>query len=261
LPEITKWHLRNLNCKQIILGISHDSGYAPFVDEILQDEGIRRRITILEGYPTVKDLVSAGLHILNLNETIFRPDRLVDRTIVNPSPPASHYGSVTPTPAAAAATTYAAITSSTSPPPQITRPLAPKAPPPANRKTSNTGKTNAAATATPTTTALTAWNPGPRGLDSPLQVSQSALEGIKKRRDSNKKLCNNHYLRGPCAKGDACCFEHDYRPSKEEMIAITFMARLNPCTSGQDCEIENCIYGHHVSNARVVWRHRCQAHG
>lgn len=85
-----------------------------------------------------------------------------------------------------------------------------------------------------------------RGLDPPLEVNQSALDNIKKRKDHNK-LCNNHYLRGPCAKGDACCFEHKYRPNEMEKTAIAFLARLNPCTSGQDCEVDDCIYGHHVS--------------
>jgi hypothetical protein len=246
LTESTKWHLRNFNCKQIILGISHDSGYAPFLDEVVQDDSIRRRITIVEGFPTVKDLVNIGLHILNLNGTIFRPDKLVDRTVMHPSPPPSNHGSATSTPAAVTSTTYAAITGHASPPPQILLPLATKAPAPPGRKTS-----------IPTKPAAAPWSPGPRGLDIPLHVSQAALEGLKKRKDSSKKLCNNHYLRGPCAKGDACCFEHDYKPSREDMVAIAFMARLNPCTSGQDCENDNCIYGHHVSEtvAGVTMQH------
>lgn len=33
IKECTRWHLRNHNCKQILLGISHDAGYAPFLDE------------------------------------------------------------------------------------------------------------------------------------------------------------------------------------------------------------------------------------
>ncbi len=89
-------------------------------------------------------------------------------------------------------------------------------------------------------------NPGPRGLDTPLQVSQTALDTIKKRRDHNK-LCNNHYLRGPCAKGSSCTFEHKYRPTKDELVAIAFLTRLNPCSNGQGCEVDDCIYGHHVS--------------
>ncbi len=97
----------------------------------------------------------------------------------------------------------------------------------------------------------TTWNPGRRGLDPPIQVSQTALDSIKRRKDSNK-LCNNHYLRGPCAKGDSCCFEHKYKPTKDEINAIAFLTRLNPCANGQDCDVEDCIYGHHVS-----FHHHC----
>lgn len=35
IKEVARWHLRNQNCKQILLGISHDAGYAPFLDEVV----------------------------------------------------------------------------------------------------------------------------------------------------------------------------------------------------------------------------------
>src|SRR3569833_2378541 len=85
---------------------------------------------------------------------------------------------------------------------------------------------------------LTRWNPGARGLDPPIQVHRYALDRIRRRKDRDK-LCNNHYLRGPCADGDSCCFEHKYRPSAEEKTAIAFLARLIPCTNGQDCEVKD----------------------
>jgi hypothetical protein len=243
--ETTKWNLQNLNCKQIILGISHDAGYAPFLDEIVQNDNIRRRITVLEGYPIVKDLVNVGLNIINMNDTIFRPDKLVDRTVLSPSPTMSSPPSAPVTPAAAASTSYATITGNASPPRQLILPFNPK-PAPTARKNSSVGKPPAGTFLT--TAADPAWKVGPRGLDEQLQVSQAALDGIKKRsNESKKKLCNNHYLRGPCAKGDDCDYEHDHKPTKEELVAIAFMARLNPCERGQLCEIENCIYGHHVS--------------
>lgn len=34
IKELTRFHLKNQNCKQILLGISHDAGYAPFLDEV-----------------------------------------------------------------------------------------------------------------------------------------------------------------------------------------------------------------------------------
>lgn len=44
---------------------------------------------------------------------------------------------------------------------------------------------------------------------------------------------------------DECCFEHDHKCTQDELNAIAFLARLNPCVSGQDCDTANCIYGHH----------------
>ncbi|KAK3387700.1 hypothetical protein B0H63DRAFT_521729 [Podospora didyma] len=269
--EQTKWNLRNINCKHLILGISHDAGYAPFLDELFQDHQTSSRITVLEGFLTVRELTSTGVSILNLNDTLFRSEKLVDRVCIirDPTPPAASVGvigapipkptttsnssssavtatssvkspaaSATSTPSTAPATTWAAkaVGGNASPPPQITLPLQPKP------VTTPVRAAQAKPTPPP-------WNPGARGLDTPIQVSQSALDNIKKRKDSNK-LCNNHYLRGPCAKGDACVFEHKYKPTKDEITAIAFLARLNPCTNGQDCEVKDCIYGHHCPSVR-----------
>lgn len=246
------------------MGISHDAGYAPFLDELFHDEQTRHRITILEGFPTTRELVATEAQILNLNETLFRSEKLVDRSqsqsLRHPTPPGLSPGvigsgvpsnnsvtsnnsvntpatSTTSTPATAPATTYARAIGNASPPPQITLPIQP-------RPVTNTRPSQQAAAAAKKE-AVT-WNPGPRGLDPPILVSQTALDSIKKRKDSNK-LCNNHYLRGPCAKGEGCCFEHKYKPTKDEINAIAFLTRLNPCANGQECDVEDCIYGHHVS--------------
>ncbi len=220
------------------------------MDEILRDEETRRRITILEGFPTVRELVATNVNRLNLTDSIFRSEKLVDRTGANQPTPPQHMvappvystlppqappPSTTTTPGSASGLpSYAGVISSASPPPAMVLPIPPK---------STTGK---AANGLPRTAKPALWNPGRRGLDVPFQVNQGVLDSIKKRKDRDK-LCNNHYLRGPCAKGDSCCFEHKYRPSQEEKTAIAFLARLNPCTNGQDCEVEDCIYGHHVS--------------
>lgn len=247
--EAIRWNLRNHNCKQLVLGVSHDAGYAPFLDEILRDEASRRRITILEGTPSTRDLASANLNTLNLNADLLRAEKLVDKTLRGPTPPSAMSSPVavvagmSPLPppsatpvstAASVASSYATAIKSASPPPQITLPFQPK---PVKAPVVRREKA-------PT------WNPGARGLDPPLEVNQAALDNIKKRKDNNK-LCNNHYLRGPCAKGDSCCFEHKYRPNEAERTAIAFLARLNPCTNGQDCEVDDCIYGHHVSPVPV----------
>jgi len=219
--ECMRWHLRNHNCKQILLGISHDAGYAPFLDEVVTQDD-RCRITIIEGPPTVRELVSTGLQILNFNN-IFRAEKLVDRLASSPTPPS----------------TWAGVTS-------IAPPPAPIAPPPVTTKTNGTTKklTPVAPIAKP------AWVPSPRGLDPPITVNATVLDKIK-RRTTNNKLCNNHYLRGPCAKGDECCFEHQYKATDEDLKAIAYLTRLNPCLNGQDCELEFCIYGHHCPSVSM----------
>ena len=176
---------------------------------------------------------------------VFRTEKLVDKLIRLPtppqllsSPPATSTSAPTPTPSNSALATpssWAGVISSASPPPTMVLPMQVK---------SIQGK-GAARSPKPPPIPAVQWNPGPRGLDAPIHVNQSVLDNIKKRKDGDK-LCNNHYLRGPCQKGDSCCFEHKYRPSPEEKVAIAFLARLNPCTNGQDCELEDCIYGHHV---------------
>ncbi|KAL8407668.1 hypothetical protein RB594_006483 [Gaeumannomyces avenae] len=237
IREAARWHLRNVNCRQVVLGVSHDSGYAPFLDEVLRDEQSKNMITILEGFPTVRDIAATGVNRVNFTNDLFRSDKLVDRLPSN-APPPGLAGATSPTPinSVPGVSSYAGVTAVSAspplphaapPPPTLNIPLAPKP------------SANASRGAKPPP-----WNPGPRGLDKPIQVNQAALDGIKKRKDQSK-LCNNHYLRPPCQKGSACCFEHEYEPTKDERTAIAFLARLNPCTNGQDCDIGNCIYGHH----------------
>ncbi|KAE8446277.1 hypothetical protein EG329_012363 [Mollisiaceae sp. DMI_Dod_QoI] len=227
IKECMRWHLRNHNCKQILLGISHDAGYAPFLDEVVTADD-RNRITILEGPPAVRELHATGIQILNFTN-IFRAEKLVDRSVLSPTPP----------------NTWAGVTS-IAPAVPIPSPVAAKnaiiAPP--------TRASPVQASPQPQPQARPAWVPSPRGLDPPITVNAAVLDKIKRRTTSNK-LCNNHYLRGPCAKGDECCFEHKYKPTEEDLKAIAYLTRLNPCLNGQDCELEFCIYGHHCPSVTM----------
>ncbi|KAH7155021.1 hypothetical protein B0J13DRAFT_521187 [Dactylonectria estremocensis] len=240
-----------------IKGISHDAGYAPFLDEILTDNASRQRVSVLEGSPTVRELKSTNVNIQRFSNDLFRQNKLVDRSasisLPKPEPtnsapdvltPAASNASLSPplapaVTATAAAPTPAASTSSyanvmatASPPPRMVIPLAPK-------------PTKKASIPAPVPT----WNPGPRGYDESISVGQLAMDSIKRRKEHNK-LCNNHYLRGPCTKIDTCCFVHNYKPTKEEIRALAMLSRLNPCTRGQECEVEDCIYGHHCPSFR-----------
>jgi hypothetical protein len=77
------------------------------------------------------------------------------------------------------------------------------------------------------------------------------MSKIKMRTASNK-LCNNHYLRRACGYGSECTFEHKYKATDEEMKALELMARLIPCSNAQDCDIDDCIYGHHCPGTTLV---------
>ncbi|UKZ54784.1 hypothetical protein TrVGV298_008597 [Trichoderma virens] len=269
VKETARWHLRNYNCRHILLGISHDAGYAPFLDETVQNEATRQRISIIEGITTVPELFATKIGITKLGDGLFRDDKLLDKfpLFSQPDPASSQStgttfvtGSTisTPTIANAASRTaspaisasssqtrtpiisYANIVSSASPPPQITLPLAPRKP----ARTQSESHYMLIPPSTPED-----WYPGARGLDEPIRVNTQILDVIKRRKDGDK-LCNNHYLRGPCAKRDICPFAHDYKISDEEMKAVAILARQNPCSSGQFCELDDCIYGHHCPSIR-----------
>ncbi|KAI0389694.1 C-x8-C-x5-C-x3-H type zinc finger protein-like protein [Xylariaceae sp. FL0594] len=238
LQEQVIFHMRSPNCQRVVVGVSHDAAYGPVLEDILRmDLNKQDLLAVLEGTPTVRAIATLGLDIIRF-KAIFRSDSLVDRRTISTSSAQSRLSgdsastATSERPAAAAAVSYATVTRKATPPPQITLPI-PLAP-----KNTNSAGRAVKQPAKPT------WNPGPRGLDTPIPINPTALDTIKKRKDNNK-LCNNHFLRGPCAKGDGCCFVHDYTPNKDEKNAIAFLARLNPCTNGQECDVENCIYGHH----------------
>lgn len=277
IRENARWHLQNSNCRQVLVGISHDSGYAPFLDEVLADNYTRRRVSILEGVPTVPALVATNVNIFRMDNELFRTRKLGDRgtlareystssvgtsprtasatTIPTPPPQASQqdesaaYPSLSKdTPKDSPTASWAGLASkprAASPPPKITLPLA-------SRSVNIGSKTNKAAAAKQSKKMeLEApdWNPGPRGMDDPILPNLVVLEEVKKRKD-NDKLCNNHFLRGPCAKQDVCVFVHDYNPTDDELDAIAYLTRLNPCTRGQDCDNWDCIYGHHCASMK-----------
>ncbi len=254
--ENAKWHVQNYNCKQVFLGISHDAGYAPFLDELLRDTDTNDRITVLEGAAIAPELKATGVKVARLPKDLFRGDKLVERTSAYAASAAiartaSPAGSVSSSGANSSTISYANAITNGTPPPVMSLPLAPSKPSPRSKSTAaSPPATNGAAAQYQTIPPQQPdWNPGARGLDEPITVNVAVMEAVKKRKDTDK-LCNNHFLRGPCAKGEACNFVHDYKPNAEEIHAIAVLARQNPCTHGQECENWECIYGHHVSRSR-----------
>lgn len=69
--ENIRFHLENYNCRHILMGISHDPSYATFLNKVSQDEFCRRRITIIEGTPTVPELIATNIPSLDLGRQLF----------------------------------------------------------------------------------------------------------------------------------------------------------------------------------------------
>jgi hypothetical protein len=212
-----------------MLGISHDAGYTSFLDELLRDESVARMVTILEGGSIVPELVRTDVGITQLRE-IFRQERILYNVenISNYFHSLSHSAdasrSQSPSTILSRNTgtpTWAGVTST---PTSSTPPQTPAA-------------------ASRSFTSSTWWNPGPRGLDEPINVDPVVYERVKRRTGSDK-LCNNHFLRGPCVRKD-CTFQHHHKCTEKELEAIAVITRLNPCANGQDCTQNTCIYGHH----------------
>ncbi|KAI1381327.1 hypothetical protein F4677DRAFT_402676 [Hypoxylon crocopeplum] len=244
--ECAQFNLRNFNCKNVLLGVSHDPGYASFITDTINGDGsvhgadTKSRLMVIEGCKTAEEIVDTGIGITSFRH-IFRSDRLSLESPEGESTPLT-------SPVQANGATYAAVTRRGAPPP-------PKLTFPITLKKSNPTAAQAAEPCPP------AWNPGPRGLDPYIPLVPAALDRVRKRRDALKP-CNNHFLRGHCLKSDRCEFDHTYKPTNEEIDAISYLARLNPCINGQDCKGENCIYGHHcpsVFNNTCTYLH-CKFH-
>ncbi|OAA54943.1 CCCH zinc finger DNA binding protein [Cordyceps fumosorosea ARSEF 2679] len=255
IRDNTLWHLQNGNCRQIFLGVGHDAGYATFLDDLFHaDPAARDRISIIEGAAgNTADLKATGAGTIRLDKELFRSERLVERTsayaVAATGRTASPSDSVASSGGAAGATSsttfsYASAITNGTPPPTMSIPLAPSSKPSPRPARTNPGAVGSSSS-TPSRAGSPQfqkippqqpdWNPGPRGLDEPIVVNVAVMEAVKRRKDTDK-LCNNHFLRGPCAKGDGCNFVHDYKPNSEEIHAIAVLARQNPCTHGQDCE-------------------------
>ncbi|KAG6116206.1 hypothetical protein E4U14_000401 [Claviceps sp. LM454 group G7] len=248
--ETVKWHSRNYNCKHVLMGISHDPSYTSFLDGIALEEDQRERLTVLEGLSAQTADVPSNIKRASLGNELFRTDGHSDRDA--PIWPLGAWATVPRACNTARSVTststrrsYANVANSAlrSPPPLPPSPKTSLPVPPKPIARPVQVRYQQVPPQRPD------WNPGPRGLDEPIAVSVSVMESVKRRRES-EKLCNNHFLRGPCTKGARCYFVHNYSPSKEEVDAIAVLARQNPCVNGQGCKAKACIYGHHCPSIR-----------
>ncbi|UZP40927.1 hypothetical protein NXS19_008743 [Fusarium pseudograminearum] len=147
IRETARWHLGNQNCKHILLGIGHDSGYAPFLEEVVHDDDTRHCVSLIKGPPLVRELDRLQMNIIEFDD-IFRPTKLISdktsalamgnnrtlpiktHTTATTSMPPTQAAVLTPATSTASLSppnnSWAKITKSATPPPQLTMPLPPK---------------------------------------------------------------------------------------------------------------------------------------
>ncbi|KOS20419.1 hypothetical protein ESCO_005444 [Escovopsis weberi] len=262
IREQAKWHLRNYNCRHVVLGISHDSGYAPVLDEIFHDDAMRQRVSVLEGVPTHKDIKKTRVNIVRAGPDLFRKDKITIPNHQGPSGPNNSDPPPAPKPSPPAANAIKATAASARSSPPIPKP-------------DNAGtKVTAAASRRPSGAALTPqvqagqtaqsspehrlcpplqpdWNPGPKGFDPSVQYVPAVLEAVKARKDSDR-LCMFRYINGKCGKSNKKChFIHDYNISEEEKKALMVLARQTACKNGQECPFPG-----HSPSAHEIHRDR-----
>ena len=270
-------NLDNLHCRHIILGCSHDNGYARLLEEVSQHPNINQ-ITLLEGVPFERELLPATVMFATERfPNLFRTTKI---NTYNQYPLQAHSQMLS--------TQHLHHVQ----PQYMQHPIAPTTsngtlpsdahhnglPPDhsANGFSSPYQESNArpasivATSPTPTMNwAATASSvPPSQPLASPPSTPQPAalvvprnkygqridnltiFDTMEVKRIQKMKMCNTHFLRTDCAFGDECSHTHAYKPTKNELEILRQVARSIPCKYGTECDDPKCIYGHRCPHSQ-----------
>ena len=236
--ELLKLNLNNCHCRHIVLGCSHDNGYARLLEDESNPANLKR-ITLLEGVPFGKEL-----HILKSRYHTVKFDDLFRDTKIR-IPDANHHQ-------------YNALPQklSSSPPTQPTQTAHPDGKENANGLSKASSPWAATAAFVPSyqsqgeerASSPSSAEKGYRvpvnrfgqRVDWPLKVTWDKQE-IEKIRSMH--LCQKQYLVGNCYKDD-CKHQHDVEVTPMMLEYLKYFVRLLPCVNGLKCQEKNCMYGH-----------------
>lgn len=269
--ELFKLHLYNCHCRHILFGCSHDNGYARLLEDLIDQETLNQ-ITLLEGVPFERELASLTTKYQTTKfNSLFRTCKIdiyqnqyhqlpirqqqspeISQSMANvmatsPQPLTNH-------------TNHANYTNYNNQVPQYAVPIQPAiartqpgpAPiPPSSPMAPSWASTAGAApptqiaspppTPSPHTTTVSAIPRNKYGqrVDPMIQYDKSEVKRVQK-----IKMCNVHFLRNDCPYGNDCEHDHFYKPNKNELLTLRFIARQTPCRFGTGCDDTKCIYGH-----------------
>jgi len=249
IRDVFRLHLYDCHCRQVVLGCSHDNDYSPLLEEIIPDQAVLNRVTLLEGVPFEKDMVALKSHFKTTKFVdIFQSIKLGPPSTQPRGPlPAvtatrpvlsrveSHGTNGTGSSSGTPVMTWASMTA---------QPFVPSA----NGSKSSTTRTSTPssmrtpepAVAKPAIKAIERNRHGQRVDKVDITIPNHEIQRIKK-----LKLCNIYYLQGPehCTSNN-CSHSHTYPLSKGERNVLREVARMTPCYYKLDCEDPECIYGH-----------------
>ena len=236
--------MKDCHCCHLLLGCSHDNGYARILEDIQSEPLILRRISLMEGVPVERELRPLTSHFRTTKfEKLFRERKIsVEQHSHSDFRPESQ--PFTPSyslpPAAVMRTSSAmlpdGVTISSSPVPQTWATAA-------NNTTGGAGPTGA----TPSQVSVReiARNRKGERIDSELKFDKYDVKRIR-----SMRMCNTHYLRGDCGYNTNCTHDHNYKPSKTELTTLRYVVRAAPCRFRPDCDDPKCMYGHHCPNGK-----------
>ena len=207
--ETLNFYIGNGQCKHIILGCSHDGGYAPALEKFAAEDSTRDRITLLNGGPMHPQIAALGFSKTLTLRTVFGLQEVKKAT-----------------PAAAVIPTSAILSS------------------PGSSSTQNSGSRLVLANIERIAERLgpVLRNAAGQRIDKPLHIDTNSayIQVLKK-----SNLCMWYYLRGECT---GCNRNHFVGPLQpHEYDCLWYLARNALCwkvQKGKDCDDPNCIYGH-----------------
>lgn len=228
-----KWHLNNYNCKAIILGASHDNGYARVLNAVACEyvEALSK-IQLLQGPPFGREFDDLPFSRVEYTDVFssekFDANRPLQRPpLVTGPPPGLPAPAATPAAATATGTHERTASQPSNPPPP--------------------GSYAAAVVTVPAFTPPSSiGNASPKATKATPVISEAVLkEAIRKVKQLHPKPCNNHYLKGDCPYTHLeCKFDHEYQLSAADIHAMRKLAATKQCHWGRDCINERCYYSH-----------------
>ena len=258
--------MNNCHCRHIIFGCPHDNGYA----RLLEDVGgptAYRRVTLLEGVPFGRELSNLKSKYQSTKfPGIFLEDKISvtppNQSLLNGNshqafPPINsqnQFNQYTQYPQQHHMPGLSSSLSAPSSTPQGAQAI-----------TVTSGKTSKLNPQAGSWASAAATPPAPVASPPPQTSSSPPLPVIPRNKHGQRidpeakwdptdvtrvkklKMCNVHFLRKDCPYGDQCDHPHSYKPNKNELATLAYIARQTPCRYGTSCDDALCIYGHRLS--------------